>query len=477
MTSRFVVWLGVVVTLAALLFLRIPLDGRRHFSFAFDGRSPWLGTFLPGQRATSIGLQPEGWIGQRILQDPVYASARVPGVFDRLDTALEIRPNQQPFIEMGLRRESLEETFEMQPVWSQVLSHGWKPAQGCGHQGFVREGEPDSVLCEKNFEQMLTWFASSSAPEWMDTSSVTKTFDLSLRGSHEIYAIPVNGEILFDLTFQDMNRRPGTDAATFRVSKDGVLLWSDVVNTGDGQNGKPSVMFQKRVHLTGLGPGVYQFSISAPDDIFFRQISTPVRHWVIGPRLSFGDQIGFQSGVMSGRVWTNSRHLSLETLHREGLQTVSLGSARTTLVHTHELSYLDRLPREMAGATIVSAPQGDVRVVGDGFFAFDPDALFLPKPRRFTDSTDPIAEGIRVVLTPYQGAEPLDEGWVKIHAHFPMSASQGTVTLAISAPGLAGRHASVDVRHVELWYERFDITLRGWLNALRREVGLARLSL
>lgn len=465
-------WIAGASLLVGLLFLRLPPDGVRRLSFTLDGSSPWFNPFIPSQRVSQAGVQSGGWIGQRIFKGPVYANARVPGVFDQVEIALEVRPSTQSLIELGLSQDAAGETFEIRPLWSQALSKGWRQTAACGWRGFVREDQPDAVLCQNDFEHSVLWFATSSAPKLMDTAPVEKSYEVSLRGSHDFYALPVDGKIRFDFTLQDMNRRPGTDAAIFRLSKDGVLLWSDALATGEFHAGQPSGMFQKRIEMKGLSGGVYQLSVSAPDDIFLRHISTPLRHWVIGPRLYVGDQVDFRAGVITARAWTNTRHLTVETTHRESLQTIYLGSASATLSHTHEVQALDREIDELIGPVVFLAPRGDVRVIGDGFFAFDSEALFLPQPRHLTPATDPNAEGIQTVLTSYEPVAQTSDGWMIVRAQFPIQPRQETLRLVLSVPESTDR-SGLDVRHVTLVYRRLDNSWTGWGKALLRELAMA----
>ncbi|MDO8583610.1 MAG: hypothetical protein Q7R83_00325 [bacterium] len=123
-------WVAVIIILGWLFLLRFPLGGVRTFSFPFDGTQPWLQPFSPTERVTVAGPQDGGWIGQRIIGDPVYATAQAPGVFDRVTVTLVARPTGQPTVAIGLLRDPHAWAIELHPVFGQgsepeMLADGW----------------------------------------------------------------------------------------------------------------------------------------------------------------------------------------------------------------------------------------------------------------------------------------------------------------------------------------------------------------
>jgi hypothetical protein len=117
--------MAAVGVLFWLLFVRIPPSGVRSFIVGLDGRSPWVNTFLPGQRVSDVGLQPGGWVGQSIYDEPVYETLRLPGVYQQVTLGFEFRPHDQPFMDLGLTHEPAAD-ISIQPLWSQVLAQGWR---------------------------------------------------------------------------------------------------------------------------------------------------------------------------------------------------------------------------------------------------------------------------------------------------------------------------------------------------------------
>jgi hypothetical protein len=111
-----------------------------------------------------------------------------------------------------------------------------------------------------------------------------------------------------------------------------------------------------------------------------------------------------------------------------------------------------------------------VRIIGDGWFALDPDAFFEPQPRRLTDASDPLAEGITDISTPYQRPEALGDGWVRARATFRIDPREDRLRLALSAPGIASRSGAVDIRAVRLTYRRPPLSWAEWRRVVREEL-------
>ena len=127
-----------------------------------------------------------------------------------------------------------------------------------------------------------------------------------------------------------------------------------------------------------------------------------------------------------------------------------------------------------AGEQLFEAVRADVRILGDGFFAFDRDRLFYPVPRRLTDASDPIAEGIQVIYTPYLQPADLGDGWKHVQGRYRLATEAGqSIRMVLSAPGITTRTGSVDVRAGAIRYLRPPLTWNAWLSIVHRELRAA----
>lgn len=470
-TLYIIPWLVAVLAIGWLLLQRFPPSGIITFHVPFNGSSAWMDPFLPAERTTSPGVQQGGWTGQRILQDPVYSAAKRPGVFEELELVVEFRPVRQPLVEIGILRDEATLSFEFEPVWFEPLeSDDWRSASYGGRNGYVRDGASDGLLASSNYQRLISWHATATPITMCDqeTEASQKT-DVSLRGSHDIWALPAGNRLRFSFAFQDSNRKEGRDTVVIHVLHDERIIYTDAVGIGGSKDARMEDVVHKNVDLRDVHPGVYRIQVLAEDDVFIRSIATPTRRWVIGPRLSFGDLVGYRDGVQPGIAWSNSRHLVLTTFHAEGLQTVIFGDDSVKLTKTHEPFRLDRtdddpLPKKL------TAPLGDVRIVGDGWFAFRPESFFTPQPRRVTDSTDLDLESVDAVLTPYVRPEPLEDGWYRGIVRFDLDPSRDHARFAISAPGIETRAGAVDIRSVTLTYRRPPLNASEWWRIVKREL-------
>ncbi len=477
-------WFAAIAGFAWFVEQRFPLSGELHLRTLLDGNSTWFDPFMPGDRVTPVGPQPGAWIGQRVWNDPVYGGIRRPGVFDSVDLGFDVRPTRQSLIEIGVLRDPTTFSFDMAPLWSEPLTHGWHPVAIGNRRGFVRDGVSDAALVSDDSERLLVWRATTTIPSLDDVPTPERAYTISLRGSQDVFAVPTHGLVRFRFTLQDMNRAATTGnttenrgshahVVTFRLLRGDALVWSDAIGTDAGKDGRPGKPFDKIIAIAGLAPGVYRLSILGDDDLFIRAIATTARRWVLGPRVFFGDTVGYRDQPSPVRVWTNSRHLVIETLHQEGEQTVSLGAASVHVMHVHTSYQLDRRPDERAGRAILSIPVGDMRTIGDGYVALAPDALFLPSARRLTDASDPVGEGVDAVITNADPPQPLGDGWWRVHATFSLSLEEDRSKLIFSTPGIVARNGSVDVRAISLVYRRPPLTRKQLSSLLTEEMRVA----
>lgn len=474
-------WAIALAAFGYLLIKRFPPSGIVTFDIPFDGSSAWMDPFLPAERTTSPGMQSEGWRGQRVLQDPVYSSARVPGVFDELEMQIEFRTRHQDLVELGILRDEASMSFDFVPLWFGPLSSAsvngspeWQfISNPDGRSGYVRTGVSSALLETSRYQKLALFHASATPLEMKDPDgTVEQETRISLRGGHDIWALPAGDTLSFTFEFQDANRKRGSDAIVFQILQDDRMIKTDAIGIGGSLDAHMGTVFSKTVRVSGLAPGVYRIRVIADDDIFIRSVRTPTRRWVVGPRLVFGDTVGYATSVQSGIAWTDSRHLTAETFHVEGLQTLTVGNVSSAILETHKTYRLDRTDSETLPQK-VSAPKGDIRLVGDGFFAFSPEAFFVPQPRRITTFTDPDREGIDGILTNYIRPEMLEDGWMRATVRFDLDPSRDHARFALSAPGLLEYQNAVDIRRVRLIYRRPPFSLSEWTRVLRREISNA----
>ena len=462
-------WAAAVVCLGWLASMRLSPGGAFGTHFVFDGTHPWMDPFVPAERVTPAGPQTGGWTGQRLLQDPVYASARAPGLFDRVNVTLEAKTTNQPFLEFGLLRDPASFAFELHPLWSEALSKGWRAVSVSSTHGstssplvgYVKEGMPDQTLVTARDDQRLTWGATTTPALTMDPGSTERAYPISFVGSHDFYFIPTSDGMRIVIRLENLaTGRTGPLAQLHIFHHDREVGWM-VAETKPNQSVyDETINFEKGA----ASPGVYRVTVLCDTQVAITQVTTPASHWVVGPGVTFGS-------AKNTLFATNSFHLVAQTAQNEGLQTLGLGSATATLKEISSSVRLDRAPNQLTGAQTLTVPNGNVRVIGDGYFSPDAHTLFYPSPRRLTDVTDLDREGIVAVVTSYIQPESTADGWKKLSATFD-GLSGDQFKFLLSAPGLKMRGGSVDIRAADLRYQRTEG--KSFWTILRNELSLIR---
>ncbi len=461
-------WCVAAYVFGWVILQRFPPNGVFLATSPLDGKSAFINPFLPAERTTVPGVQPEGWTGQRITDDPVYFTAHIPGPYDSVSVDIDFRPIHQTLLEFGLVRDAAGNDLDLQPFYSSELQNpSWTQVRG----GYVSPASTD--LSTLPLSQLVTWSSTTTSPLLSDPSGPERSLQTSLRGAHDFYLVPAGGQISLDFGIQDSRRNRASSAASFRIFRGEEEIKREVLVTSGSRDTKMGPVMDHRIVIDHADPGVYHVAFQADDDVFIREIKTTSQHWVIGPRLNFGDVVGYATTTLPGHAWTTSRHLVADTLHVEGEQTVTLGPLRLNLAHTHEVIRFDRTDANSTPVELL-APKGDIRFIGDGWFALQPGAFFEPKPKRFTDGTNLSLEGIHGVLTPYVQPQELGDGWYRAHFTFPLTdPSMDTLRFVLSSPGIASRLGAVDIRNVAIRYERPAMSFRAWFHVLRQELANA----
>lgn len=469
---RLIAWTLCASVIGIVVLQQFPLSGIIEKSFVFDGKSIWLYPFQPGERVSSPGRQSEGWTGQRIISEPVYSTVRLPGPFDRMELSMEIRAKDQPIAELGILRDEEAFQFEYKPLYSAALLHGWKEAESQGVHGFIRTDGAPADLLSRDPQRVLVWGADSPESTLSDAVPLPRSVDINLRGTHEFWLIPVNGEIDMSFLVQDANRaRAGTEnVAAFVLRKGDDVLLTEPVSVSGALDAKMSKPFNKRIYAANLKDGVYRLTFQADDDFFIRRIDSPVRRWVVGPRFYSGDSVGYKEGRAAVTWLTNSQHITAEVRHTDSLQTINFGSFVQKIEKTHTPYAVARSAADIGSPwATVSQPIGNVRIVGDGYFAVDAQAAFVPALRRLTADAKPAEEGIIAIRTPYKAPQDLGGGWYRVTASFELPDTSASQKLALGLPGLQYRLGAFDIRAAQLRFVRPSLSPQELWQTLKAE--------
>ena len=459
-------WILALAIFGWILIQRFPPSGMFVTTSMIDGKSAFINPFLPSERVSVPGLQPDGWVGQRITGDPTYFTTRVPGPYESAEIEIDFRSVRQPLLEFGIVRDAEGNDLDLTPMYlEQLQADVWRTVKN----GYVRVGISDVRLDDPNSRGLAVWDATSSMPLLQDYGGYINETELSLRGAHDFYFVPVDGELDVAFGLQDSNREQGkSTVVSFRVFRGEEEIKRESLQTNSSKELKMGKVTEHRIRIASLSPGVYQIKFQSDDDVFIRSIKTKSKRWVVGPRLNFGDVVGYVAETYPARAWTNSRHIVAETFHKEGLQDVTLGPAKVEVARTHEAFRIDRTDYQI-GAVELFAPNGDIRIIGDGWFALSRGAFFEPKPTRMTDATDLEVEKMVGVITDYKRPENLDNEWLRARFSYPLQGNEDRLRFVLSAPGVTARVGAVDIGRITVTYKRDPLSFRAWWNLIKME--------
>jgi hypothetical protein len=464
-------WLIGIGVILFILSLRFPATGVFRAETNLSGTSAFIYQFLPAERTIVASGEELDFIGQRMIEDPVYVNARTPGPYPTVNVEMEFRVMHQPLVELGIVRDKAGQQLDMIPWYSEMLqSKDWNQVTSPnGKRGFVSKSTPSSRLDQLDTRNLAVWLATTTSPLMADGySTSSQIFEVSLRGQHDIWIVPAGGRIDMRLKVQDVNRTRSGGLLAIEISKNGNIVKHDAITASGSLDQGYGERIPVSIKLDNLDPGVYRVRLLADDDIFIREISTTNPRFVIGPRLNIGDVVGYREEPRAFSGITTARHIVAETFHIEGLQEIQFGPISGKVLQTHTATRIDRTDA-IDTPVRITAPLGDVRIISDGFFALNESTFFEPEPRRLKPETHGTQEGLVAVLTDYQSVSDLGDGWVLARATFEIPEQADMLRFVLSAPGIRSRAGAVDVRKMTLTYRRPGMSLNTWWQVFYNE--------
>lgn len=445
--------------------------------------SPFVQRLLPDSRVSAVtgnGVT----AAVTLLDEPVYFSVTPPpGNFTSVKVELAFDPGGTPTFELGGLQDVASQSFAFQPLSNDLLEHlGWTRHElENGLSVFSRDAKSqaygDFLVNPPERSEVATYRATYPAPfrlpNYQPLGTLQK-FDVSLRGPHELLTYIKHEDFGLFLTYTDVNRSYGADEGSVRVLDEAGNLMVDYVLRDDGNiydNQYPSV--KQTISLSGHDwpEGVYRIVLSGTSDIFWRSILTPQRYMVVKNRVFIGDDVGYLAAPRSTTLYTDADRVTFETQHREGLQTVQVG---VDALQIDEVGgkYAATLP---SGDLVpVRSPVGDVKMTGEGKYAFTEESFFDPDPTPVTAFTNLQATDVQYVLAQLAPVA-YDNGWREasgIYATEDLAVENGAYKFALSAPGIHDNLGKVEIHAVKVTFTKAPMTGHDFLLALKHMVKL-----
>ncbi|MFH1632260.1 MAG: hypothetical protein ABIA47_04590 [bacterium] len=451
-----------------LVYLDIAPGGVFEVRYEVGDMSPYADEILPDDRVTRGQVNQYGEPYVTINEDPVYFAVHAPTTrFDDVEVEVEFYNYEQPIVEFGPRVDVYSQSYDLRPLHNLMIENSEWPrleedntvllqrqANYESIDEFFNNPPPRSSIASYNYDFNVPYRISGYSP-----LDAWQTFDVSLRGYHKYVTYLRDEPFTLKATFMDMNRNVGADDVVVRVWNENDELMLEEVVEDDGNRITNQTSSTHDIYLAddGWPEGVYSVELSGTSDIFWRELSTSQRYLTFVNQIYIADDVGYLPSPRPSVFFTNAKHITLETYHADATQSVSFGGDTVDIAKSHEKIFYTV---DDSGVVVGATPAGDVKIAGDGKFAFSRTAYFDPDPVRLTALTDLGAVDVDYVLAGYNVPE-FDGSWYKASESFALygiEQTDGSVTFAISAPYISLLQNSVKVHAINLTFTKQPLT-------------------
>ncbi len=310
-----------------------------------------------------------------------------------------------------------------------------------------------------NFDPTQLIVAVSSKPGQNLSTVVNKT----LRGSHTFFVKVTQSPFILKIDKQDANMYDGEDKLLISVEKNNQILAEKEI-PDDGMvntNGLQLAPQSQEIKIDNAQNGIYKITLkdeSAGSDIRIKKIEVNQRG------LIFKSPV-FVVDTNPTTFITNSKNISLQTNHKEGMQTVKLDTQYKLIVdkiNTKFSWFLDATPSAFLKANrtdnkkdihTLTMPLNDLILNGDGNFAFDSDSYFNLNLSNFVDvnkikSTD----NVDYIVANYQPAVKKDDWYEATVAFSPddFKLQGDNLYFSLESPELSNNGGEITIDSLEV---------------------------
>ncbi len=416
--------------------------------------SPYIDALAPHDRVRD---------GDTIVDDPVFFFLHPHRHFDRVAFEIWFKNTTVAIMEFGGLVQTKPDVFDLQPFHNLFIDRlGWSSVSDRGLTLYQKNKTYDSLeafyASPPPRGNVALYKANYQAPFRLvgyEPTLKSQTFEISLRGKHELKTYIKNETLDFRFEYMDMNRDEGADPITITLFNEqnqpvaDARMQDDERTQGDRI---PSSMKEVRLQVPGLTEGVYKVVMNSSRDIFFRKIYTTQRKVVFLHSVFLGDEIAYRAEPKTTRVWSSSPQLRMQTRHASGVQDVRVGQ---TVVHVTE-PYEFYTVETDGGVFAVNVPKGDVEIFFDGPLALSRDAYFEPDPIALRPYVNVEEQGIEYILTSYVPPRTQD-GWLVQTLEFDASNlvfDKASWKFTFSTPDIRQRGGEVLIKSINTTWTR-----------------------
>ncbi len=481
--ARLVIWSLPIFLFGGLLWNYLVPSGERVVRYEMGDVSPFVQRPLPDERVSELATR-NGDDYVTLLDEPVYFSVTPPpGNFESVKLEVAFDPDGTPTFEIGGLKDVAAQAFDFQPLSNSLLEDlDWtrhdldgrlaifsRDAQSDAYQTFL-ETPPDRSIVATYRADFPTPFRLTN----YEPLGGRQKFDVSLRGPHELLTYIKDEDFSLDILYADVNRTYGPDRVSVRVYDENGNLMTEFVGQDDGNiyaNQQPRDRTPLKLAGHDWPEGVYRIALSGTSDIIWRTIETSQRYVVAKNQVFIGDDVGFLPTPKATSLFTNAERITLETRHTEGLQTISAGGS-PIVINEVGAKYSSLVPG--TGVIELRSPVGDVKITGEGKYAFSRESFFDPDPIALTAFTDLESSEVEHVLANLAPVREAD-GWRVASAAFETSTlavENNAYKFALSAPGIHDNLGQVSVHAVKVTFQKSHVSIHETLADLKRLIKL-----
>jgi hypothetical protein len=484
--AKFLIVIAACLPFVWLSWVAAVPHGVRTVTWEPGGTSPFIQSPLPAERVSEVQESDRGDF-VTIEREPVYLAVFSPSEeFTSAKVTMEFDPHHAFAVELGGLTNLAAYAFDFHALSNSTLeSLAWKALAQSDNDTmmvFARQDVKASVadfLSHVPVRSSVVTYRATLLGVYRDPSysplNAVQQFDVSLRGSHE-YVTYIKGETFrTSMSYQDINRTFGADEGYVRVyNEDGGVMLEKLI-ADDGNATEDQVYSSKTIDLVGANwpEGVYRVELSGTSDIIWRKFVTSQRYMSFKNRLFIADDVGYLSTDRQTNFVTNSKSVVLETLHADPAHSVVIGDETIAIPASHAKEYVSI---EDGGVVAGKTSSGDVKMTGEGKFAFSKSAFFDPDPLALTANSNLNDPSLQYVLANVPGVQTTNDGWRTATADFDLTKLEkefGAYKFALGLPGLAVDGETIDLRRVIVTFEKEPISLftavknelRRWRNA------------
>lgn len=466
---RVAAYAAAAVLLVALAWHRDPPTGRLVMTSAWPAPHPQLSELKPVARTVVTG-------GEVALSGgPVYFDVVPPTPYESVTVEATVLPGA--VAQLGLAAlATADGRYRPGATYSRLLAALDWPTVTSGnlvlHQRRHDFVSVDDFLATATTAATLTYptGVAMAAPA-ASLSAGGHSYALSARGAHRLFArVAVGGRLQLRLAVQDMNRQVGPDPVrltVFRAGSATPLTTASLPDDGDSAEDWQAAA-PRLLTLDWVPPaaGEYWLAFDASDDVFIRQLDSPLADFGFLNRLYLGDEVGYDAASATpATVLVTGRRLAVRAMTADAIQTIAVAGRGLAVPAVGE-----PVERDLTGPSLAVIPHRGLVLTTDGRLTLGgdpPSSVTVMTPE--DDAASLQQAGIDYLLTDVGDVERLADGSYRLRATYRTSdlalTSAGRYRFVLdAASGISGAYPVL--LSVRLTWQKPAVSFGAWLVGL-----------